>query len=912
MTTECYVTCLASGANGSGHSVLFSAENGRRPGYATATVTAEVESQISRVQGRCLINCGDCTQRTLMDNRVKLSKVSCLWLTSLAPHHTSGLAGILLSLSDLGSSALTVVGPPGTAGLLDVLAHFTNRMYPKLTIIEVGLEEEANQPLVIDAPPLRLSAYAVRANGHTVAIAGTVGLCPAKAKANANANAITAGTVASDANTAVVPSPSPSPVASLALVACSTSFAIKPDIHTQMVWNRKNSGSPLSLPLPLSLWSPISCHCNVNVSHAQKLCKLHLMAGLIAGCVADSSYVEQVKNAENSTVLHVLAPDLFPPLLPAVESAMLSLRAQVKQEGRPAPAPDTEQKLDVQTLQVGSCVRTRVMLTACLGAGAGGGAGTGLGMEAEEGDLAAEEEEASDDEEEEEEEDDNNSDGNSKEAGTAVAVQIFALADGHLRVAQRAHARLHIHDINEKHFNDSFSCHGAGAGAGQNGDVNELDIDVDKIGDGGDFDVAAPNKRPRLTAVPPPPPPPLAPPPPPPPPAPALPLPPQLLPLSAQASALNVLVTLLGTGCAQPSIHRNSSSSLLWLPGRNNNNTTTSASAPIGVGILLDCGEGTACQIFQSCSGNVEDYWKTLCSLRLVWISHHHADHSQGVLHLLEELQRAKTALLNKRKGCNSVDVSGCGISSEPLCIVASPDVIRYYEYAACVAGLEDTCTFIPIGSTAFTGCGALSPVGKLCADTLHHITSVPVQHCKDSYALVLHLTPIGGATKMHLHGYAAPMFKVVYSGDCRPSDNLIRVGMECDLLIHEATYNDSLAETAQQRRHSTASEAAIVGRRMHAKHVVLTHFSQRYNSNSSPAMSQRQEIAEGKGQGQEYVGMPWHGAGSGATACTLGYDLLRFSFPSQVADLPMRTHALAAAIEKEHAYSKARKGLAG
>jgi len=98
----------------------------------------------------------------------------------------------------------------------------------------------------------------------------------------------------------------------------------------------------------------------------------------------------------------------------------------------------------------------------------------------------------------------------------------------------------------------------------------------------------------------------------------------------------------------------------------------------------------------------------------------------------------------------------------------------------------------------------------------------------------------------------------------------------------------------------------------MCAKHVVLTHFSQRY------PVSQGQEADQGQGHGQGYGqelrggGMPWDAAGSGATTCTLGYDLLSFLFPSQIVDLSVRTHALAAAIEKEHVYSKAKKGGAG
>jgi len=111
---------------------------------------------------------------------------------------------------------------------------------------------------------------------------------------------------------------------------------------------------------------------------------------------------------------------------------------------------------------------------------------------------------------------------------------------------------------------------------------------------------------------------------------------------------------------------------------------------------------------------------------------------------------------------------------------------------------------------------------------------------------------------------------KVVYSGDCRPtvelndtydtshgsssnsggsgggdggntgssgySDGnrrskgiLLKYAKDCDLLIHEATFDDSMSSDAQTKKHSTVSEAVTVGNILHAKTVLLTHFSQRY-----------------------------------------------------------------------------------
>jgi ribonuclease BN (tRNA processing enzyme) len=70
--------------------------------------------------------------------------------------------------------------------------------------------------------------------------------------------------------------------------------------------------------------------------------------------------------------------------------------------------------------------------------------------------------------------------------------------------------------------------------------------------------------------------------------------------------------------------------------------------------------------------------------------------------------------------------------------------------------------------------------------------------------------------------------FSLVYSGDCRPSKSLMNLGQNCDLLIHEATYSNDRKTDAIANFHSTVSEALEVGMQMNAKHVILTHISNR------------------------------------------------------------------------------------
>lgn len=70
---------------------------------------------------------------------------------------------------------------------------------------------------------------------------------------------------------------------------------------------------------------------------------------------------------------------------------------------------------------------------------------------------------------------------------------------------------------------------------------------------------------------------------------------------------------------------------------------------------------------------------------------------------------------------------------------------------------------------------------------------------------------------------------KITYSGDTTPCEDLINIGMFSDILIHEATMEDDLWKEARIKMHSTVSQAIHAGKKMQARYLILTHFSQRY-----------------------------------------------------------------------------------
>jgi ribonuclease Z len=236
-----------------------------------------------------------------------------------------------------------------------------------------------------------------------------------------------------------------------------------------------------------------------------------------------------------------------------------------------------------------------------------------------------------------------------------------------------------------------------------------------------------------------------------------------------------------GTGSAIPCKHRNVSGIALQVQNGNL--------------MLLDVGEGTIGQLLRASPRN-KDHAGMLKKIQAVWISHPHADHHLGLLRLLSE-QNA---------------IPGCS----PLILMAPPSLFRFLEeYRVVDNSIRNR--YIKVDCRDMVAPNILPPAVLTMMNARLGITgcfAVPVAHCAYSFAVTLDGTPFG---------------RLSYSGDCRPSTQFAEQAIDTDLLIHEATFEDGMEDEAVLKRHSTAGEALEVGKKMRAKAVVLTHFSQRY-----------------------------------------------------------------------------------
>ncbi len=86
---------------------------------------------------------------------------------------------------------------------------------------------------------------------------------------------------------------------------------------------------------------------------------------------------------------------------------------------------------------------------------------------------------------------------------------------------------------------------------------------------------------------------------------------------------------------------------------------------------------------------------------------------------------------------------------------------------------------------------------------------------------------------------------KVTYSADTMPCQELIELGMNSDVLIHEATFSKELASIAAEKNHSTSVDAAEIAKKMNAKQLILTHISSRYHDDANDLLKEAKEIFE-------------------------------------------------------------------
>lgn len=280
---------------------------------------------------------------------------------------------------------------------------------------------------------------------------------------------------------------------------------------------------------------------------------------------------------------------------------------------------------------------------------------------------------------------------------------------------------------------------------------------------------------------------------------------------------------MLGTSSGRPTLRRNVSAGAL---------------ARDGEWMLFDCGEGTQYQLLRT------DL--RLSRLRYVFVTHLHGDHVLGLPGLL--------GTLNLSRHEREIDVFG------------PPGIARY------VREVSRATFFRPIFPLRVTeieaGTVLETPEIEVEARRLNHRVvafGYAVQErarpgrfrLEDAQRLGVPPGPLYGKLQ---RGEAVtlpdgrrveseevvdpprPGCRVAYCTDTGPSESARALARGADLLVHEATYTSDMSDEAVERGHSTAAEAARVARDSDVRHLLITHFSPRYED-SEPLLAEARAV---------------------------------------------------------------------
>jgi ribonuclease Z len=253
---------------------------------------------------------------------------------------------------------------------------------------------------------------------------------------------------------------------------------------------------------------------------------------------------------------------------------------------------------------------------------------------------------------------------------------------------------------------------------------------------------------------------------------------------------------------------------------------------------MFDCGEGTQKQMMQA---------KVSMHKKLkVFITHLHGDHVLGLPGVLQTM-----ALMDRKE---PVEVYGpVGLKDLLQC---TKDVLKF-------------------GLTFQVAINEILSEGTICNETGYMVQAVKSNHAVDGYCFALVEKPRAGRfypQKANALGVPAGELwsrlqkgeeiqfsgktvlpsqvmgplragrKIVYTGDTKPFEAFVGFAKGADLVIHDCTFGDELAEKADLDGHSTPSQAAAQAKAARAKCLVLSHISARY-SDASVLLEQAKKI---------------------------------------------------------------------
>jgi ribonuclease Z len=90
-----------------------------------------------------------------------------------------------------------------------------------------------------------------------------------------------------------------------------------------------------------------------------------------------------------------------------------------------------------------------------------------------------------------------------------------------------------------------------------------------------------------------------------------------------------------------------------------------------------------------------------------------------------------------------------------------------------------------------------------------------------------------------------SPALHYVYCSDTKPWKGYEHAIENAHLMYHEATFVDQHVSRAKLTYHSTARQAAEMARKMSVKHLIIGHFSSRYESSEQHLLEAKEQFEQ-------------------------------------------------------------------
>lgn len=273
-------------------------------------------------------------------------------------------------------------------------------------------------------------------------------------------------------------------------------------------------------------------------------------------------------------------------------------------------------------------------------------------------------------------------------------------------------------------------------------------------------------------------------------------------------------LTILGSGSASPTLHRNPSAQLLNLSE---------------TFFLIDCGEGTQLQLRKN-----KLSW---AKIDHIFISHLHGDHYLGLLGLLQSMHllgrknpmhlycfpelKEIIELQNKYSYTQlNYPINYHFLSHTKFEVISETNHVKIYSF--------------PLNHR-IPCCGFLfkekEGARKIIKDRLtkYNVSNAEIHKLRKG----INATDDQG-NEISFELLTEPSYQprsFAYCSDTKYDEEIINYIKDVDLLYHESTFLNDMKDRALATFHSTAGQAATIAQKAMVKKLILGHFSARYHS---------------------------------------------------------------------------------